>query len=78
MPRALASRSDKDSRPLFFCCVVYIEPHPSINFLNRLPIDSHVPTEFVLSRPAHHLFCADVQTAAAKLPSPGRISFLNR
>ena len=37
MPRARTSRSSKDSRPLFFCCVVYLAPHLSINFLNTLP-----------------------------------------
>ena len=50
--------------------------------INRLPDhttpnNSHVPTECVVSGTAYHPFCADVQTAAARLPNPGRIRFLN-
>ena len=34
--------------------------------------------ELIAPRTEYRLFCANVQTASASLPIPGRISFLNR
>ena len=54
-------------------------PYLSIDFLNAtIPNNSYVPTEFVVSGCAYRPFCAGVQTAAARLPTPDRINFLNR
>jgi hypothetical protein len=50
-------------------------PYLSIEFLNTLS-GPHVPTEFVASGYEDHPFCADIQIAAARLPTPGRINSL--
>ena len=68
-------------RPSIRCRAV-CTPSDTVSFnrvpKHHIPDNSHVPTEFVVSGYGHHHFCADVQIAAARPPTPDRINFLNR